>query len=453
MKNIFVIGLGYVGSATAIAIANSKNNYFVYGLDLNTKEGRRRINLLNKCQFPFDTNDLKLKKALKNIIDNKKNFLALSDSKLLKKANIVLVNINFDLKKYKTNFSFDLNPFKELIKDISSKISASTLIIINSTVPTGTCEKIILPIIKKQFLKRHLNTDNILLAHSYERVMPGKNYYNSIINYWRVYAGINKSSQVKCRNFLSSFINTKNYPLKLLDDTKSSETAKILENTYRAVNIALIDEWTKFSKINDINLLEVLDAIKMRPSHSNIMGPGIGVGGYCLTKDPLFADISQKEILKSKHIVNFEFSNLAFNVNKKMTNFSLNLIRKNYKNITNKKFLMLGLAYKDDIGDIRNSPSLKIYQKLIKMNAILDFYDPYVSISKEITKKSIKDFSSISKFDCIILAVKHSIFKKIKFSKLDLKKNTTIFDFVNLISPKELKLLKEKNINVIYLGK
>ena len=132
--------------------------------------------------------------------------------------------------------------------------------------------------------------------------MPGENYYDSITNFWRVYSGINKESELKCRKFLESFINTKKYPLTKLQNTRSSETAKVLENTFRAVNIALIDEWTKFANETNIDLQDIIKAIRVRPTHTNIMLPGIGVGGYCLTKDPGFAQIALKEIFKKKKI-------------------------------------------------------------------------------------------------------------------------------------------------------
>ena len=130
--------------------------------------------------------------------------------------------------------------------------------------------------------------------------MPGKNYLDSIINYWRVFAGINDISADKCAEFLSKIINVKKYPLTRLSNTNESETGKLLENSYRAVNIAFIEEWGRFAEDIGLDLFNIIDAIKMRPSHNNIMQPGFGVGGYCLTKDPRFADLSVKQIFKKK---------------------------------------------------------------------------------------------------------------------------------------------------------
>lgn len=453
MKKVVVIGLGYVGAATAIAIANSKKKYLVHGLDQKTKEGIKRINSINNFKFPFETTDIALKKALLKAVKIRKNLVCSFNKILIKNADIVMVNINFDVLSNNGNQRFDLDPFKLAIKDIASRVKFNTLTIINSTVPPGCCEKIILPIFKSQFKKRKIDESKILLAHSYERVMPGKNYYNSIKNFWRVYSGINKKSEQVCKKFLASFINTKKYPLTKLQNTRSSETAKVLENTYRAANIALIEEWTKFSKEIKINLLDVIKAIKIRPTHNNIMQPGIGVGGYCLTKDPKFADLSVKQIFKKKKKIDFKFSNLALVVNKKMSRYSIEVISKALpKNIKNKKLLILGVAYKNDIGDTRNSPVINIYKFLKQKKAIVEYYDPYVPYWDEIKKRSIINTLKIDEFDYFILAVNHSVFKNIDFTNL-VSKRKIFFDFANVLSEKKIYNLKKKKHNFYFLGK
>ena len=121
--------------------------------------------------------------------------------------------------------------------------------------------------------------------------MPRKNYLSSITSNYRCYSGYNNLSKHTCKKFLNSFINIKKYPLYELNTITKCEAAKILENSYRAINIAFIDEWTKYSSLMKINLMNIIQSIKMRPTHSNIMRPGLGVGGYCLTKNPLFVDI------------------------------------------------------------------------------------------------------------------------------------------------------------------
>ena len=130
--------------------------------------------------------------------------------------------------------------------------------------------------------------------------MPGKFYVKSITENYKCFAGMNKLSGIKCKMFLKKYIKYKKYPLFQFDNILDCETAKILENSYRAINIAFIDEWTKFSFDNNVNLNQIIDAIKVRKSHNNIMRQGLGVGGYCLTKDPEFINFSVKKIFKKK---------------------------------------------------------------------------------------------------------------------------------------------------------
>ena len=167
------------------------------------------------------------------------------------------------------------------------------------------------------FKKRGLNPDDIMLAHSYERVAPGPDYLNSVVNYWRVYAGINDRASNACQAFLEKIVDTQQFPLRRLSSTTASETAKIMENTYRAANIALIDEWGIFAENVGIDIFEIIEAIRDRPTHSNMRQPGFGVGGYCLTKDPYFGQIANDVFFKSEKI-KFPFANMAMQINQKM---------------------------------------------------------------------------------------------------------------------------------------
>lgn len=130
--------------------------------------------------------------------------------------------------------------------------------------------------------------------------MPGSHYLDSIVNYWRVYSGVTKESADRCMHFLQSVINTEEYPLTQLSSTTASETAKVLENSYRALNIAFMEEWGRFAEEIGINMFEIVEAIRKRPTHANIMKPGFGVGGYCLTKDPLFVKIGAEKFFGKK---------------------------------------------------------------------------------------------------------------------------------------------------------
>ena len=190
-----------------------------------------------------------------------------------------------------------------------------------------------------------IKKSEIKFCYSYERVTPGRNYYDSIINSYRCYSGAYDISKLSGKKFLKSFINYKKYKLVELPSIIDCETAKILENSFRAINIAFIDEWTKFSNKLNINLNSIINAISLRKTHSNIMRPGVGVGGYCLTKDPGFANISSKKIFKLKN--EFPITNLSKKINYKMVKTSLEFIESK-NSLKNKKILVLG-TYKEDV--------------------------------------------------------------------------------------------------------
>ena len=144
------------------------------------------------------------------------------------------------------------------VETLGEKIEPNTLVIVETTVPPGTCENLVLPTLRRKFRERGFDEQSVRLAHSYERVMPGEKYLDSIINYWRVFAAVDEASSAECETFLSKVINTEDYPLRKLSSMTASETAKIVENTYRAINnIALVDEWSQFAEIANINLNEV----------------------------------------------------------------------------------------------------------------------------------------------------------------------------------------------------
>ena len=339
------------------------------------------------------------------------------------------------------------------IKDVALNVSENTLVIIESTVPPGTCEKIVYPLFIDTFQKRNLNIEKLYLAHSYERVMPGNEYFDSIINYWRVYAGINGASAARCEDFLSQVINITDYPLTRLSSTTASETGKLLENSYRAVNIAFIAEWGCFAEDVGIDLYEVIEAIRMRPTHSNIRQPGFGVGGYCLTKDPLFAKIAANDILNiDGH--KFPFSTQAVKINTEMPLITLNKLKQYFNNDLNgKKILLMGVTYRQDVGDTRFSPSEIFYNAAKAQGAEITAYDPMVDYWDEINTTVLKKLPEIEEFDIIIFAVPHKEFTFINLKEWISKKNTLLFDAHNVLTKKQVSEIKENKLNYMSIGR
>jgi UDP-N-acetyl-D-glucosamine dehydrogenase len=458
MIKVCIQGLGFVGAAMAAAVSsrihkNNKPIYNVIGIDLDNSSGKERINLINKGEFPFVTSDKSLLKEIK-ASQLRGNLKASSDISHFRDADVVLVSTNCDLEIKDGHEKINLKSFSLGINTLSEVVKEDVLIIIESTVPPGTCEKIIYPILKKSFKKRSFDIDKLSLAHSYERVMPGENYYDSIINYWRVFAGINKSSALKCKVFLKTIINTDEYPLTELKSTIASETAKVLENSYRAVNIAFIDEWSRFAEDANIDLFEVIDAIRFRPTHNNIRQPGFGVGGYCLTKDPLFAKIAAKEILNIRGH-DFLFSTNAVSVNSKMPLESLKKLTKYFKNnLKGKRLLIMGVTYREDIGDTRFSPSEVFARAAINKGALIEAYDPLVENWPELNDiKLLNQLPTAENYDAILFTVAHKYFKKIKIQSWLKNKKTLIFDTNNVLTLIQRKIISDGGYNFLYIGR
>ena len=452
MKTVSIIGQGFTGAIMSIVCARAKNKkkllFKVFGLEKDNSYGNKIIDELNNGLFPFKNNDKFLKFELEKVI-KQKNFIATNNKNCIKKSDIILVNINFDIVNSKSK-NKDIENFTNIITFIANNIKKESLVIIETTVPPGYCQKIIQPIINKSIKSRKLKKNSILLSHSYERVTPGKDYLNSIINAPRVYAADNKIAETKTKSFFDQIINTKDYPLTRLQSTIASETSKIIENSYRAVNIAFIQEWNEFAEKAKINLFEIIEAIKKRKTHSNIRYPGLGVGGYCLTKDPLYGEFASKEVFKFNGM-KFPFSTLAVKINNKMPNHTIKLIKKNFGSIKNKKVILGGIAYKSDVADTRQSPSKIIYDYLIKGNAQVTCIDPLVSYWDEKKIKVYKFNNKFKKADLIIFAVPHSQFKKV-LPKSFSNKNILIFDCNNCLSIKQRLKLKKKNYRLKILG-
>jgi nucleotide sugar dehydrogenase len=258
-----------------------------------------------------------------------------------------------------------------------------------------------------------LPPESLLLAHSYERVMPGPEYLSSIVNFWRVYAGATESAADRCERFLRTVINTDDYPLRRLSSTTASESGKLLENTYRAVNIALIDEWSRFAERVGIDLFEIVDAVRVRPTHSNIREPGFGVGGYCLTKDPLFADIGARELFGLSDL-SFDFAKLSVATNEKMPLATLARIREHYAGkIAGKRMLVCGVSYRSDVGDTRYSPTETFARSASAAGAELSFQDPLVGYWDEMQTKVAAELPNPAGFDAIIFAVRHAEYRSL----------------------------------------
>jgi len=248
-----------------------------------------------------------------------------------------------------------------------------------------------------------------------------------------------------------------NFPLRELKQPASSELAKILENSYRAMNIAFIYEWTLFAEDIGINLFEVIDSIKVRKgTHDNMMYPGFGVGGYCLTKDTILGHWASKKLFKRDK--NLIFSMMAINVNDCMPHHTFDLLMKGMNdNISNKKIAILGASYLNDIDDTRNSPTAILYDDIKKAGGIPEVHDPIAKIM--VQRPDIKinnDLDSvISKSSALIFVMNHREYFTcpIEFFMQKISDHACIIDAFNILNDEKIKRLKAKYFVVLGVGK
>ena len=400
LDKVAIIGLGFVGLPMAVALVNSGKFKKIVGIEKSNIPGKEIIKKINLGVLPIVSEDKDLLKNF-NRAHKSKNFFVSNNLKEIKECDVILISINFDFYNKKS-----LTNIKTLFKNIEKNLKSNSLVILETTIPPGFSEKILYPILKA-------NKKKFFYGYSFERVTPGENYYKSIINSTRVFAGIDQTSTNLTRNFLKKVINTKKFPLSEIKSISSCELTKVMENSFRALNIAFIDEWVKFSMINKIDLNAAITEIKKRKTHQNIMRPGLGVGGYCLTKDPFFIKYSSKNLFKTNN--KFPFVDLLLKVNKNMEYTSYNYV-KSFIHKKN-KILILGISYKENVKDLRLSPSIKFKKILEKKGYEVNTHDPYFN------KTNIKEFIKQTKADVIIFCVPHKNYQKLPTSFFNKKKN------------------------------
>ena len=461
-KVVVVQGLGFVGAVMSLVCANSiLEDYAVIGVDLPNKDNYWKIHSINNGIFPIKSSDPKIDHFFEKSI-KKKNFLATYDSYAYSKADYIIVDINLDVNKESNfngelkNYQVNLTNFKKGIKSIGDNCKEDILILVETTVPPGTCAKVIKPLIEKCLIDRSLSSKVFKLGHSYERVMPGPNYIDSIQNFYRVYSGVDKKSADATEKFLKTIISTKNYPLTRLGNTNSTELAKVLENSYRAMNIAFATEWSRFAEESNVNLYEVVDAIRMRPTHSNLMYPGIWVGGYCLTKDPLLASWAKQHHFNSDEpLLQSEF---GVKTNDKMPLFAFNYMKKVFdlSNLNETKMTFLGVSYRSNIADTRYSPVESFYKFCLTDGAQINLHDPYVSYWEELELSIDHDLFLVlnNHIDILIISTSHDEYKNstLLINELMKKDKLMILDTVGLFSDTEINILLTKH-NIKILGR
>jgi len=451
---VCVQGLGFVGAAVCVAVAAARDGqgqpaYRVVGVDLPTSEGARRSAALNRGEFPFPSTDRSLESRLRQAREAG-NLVACADPAAFAGANVVIVNVPLDVRL--DGPALALAPFRGAICAIGRHMRPDALVIVETTVPPGATETIVAPILIEELRRRRLPSDEFRLAHCYERVMPGDVYLDSILGMPRVYAGRDARSADACERFLRSVVDPGRCRLTRLASTTASELGKVLENTYRAVTIALMEEFAAFAEAAGVDLFDVAASIRARPSHSNMRAPGLGVGGYCLTKDPLLAELGAREVFGLDQ--DFPLASLAVRINRRAPRRALDRLRPMLGgSLAGRQFLLLGLSYRQDVGDTRHSPSYDFYAAAQAEGAGLQVHDPLVGFWQEAGVAVPRAVPGASGLDAVVLAVPHEFYRSFDYAAWLAGSCPLFLDAFNVLSREQRQTLRALGCKVESVGR
>lgn len=373
---VSVIGLGYVGLTITRLLLNK--GFKVIGYDVSLE----KINYLKKGKsYIVDIDDSDIKKYLN------KEFIPSNSVKDLTKSDIYIVSVPTPLKeREKPELKFILKAIRDIRKSLNKD---GKLIIFESTLPPGTTQNLIYPKLKK-------SSKNFFLCFSPERINPGSNY--PVNNIPKIISGIDEES-LALGIFFYSKIFEKIIPVS---SPKVAEYIKLLENSYRFINISFINEFAKLCSLDNVDIFEIIEGAKTKPYGFTPFYPNWGVGGDCIPTVPMFLVDRGKEI-------GFKMSSIEYSylINKSMPNYWFNKVRNYIKN----NVYILGITYKKDVNDLRNSQSLKFIEILLEKGIEVSYYDPFIEKIK-IKGKELKSLkptkTNLKKFDLIIIGTDHS---------------------------------------------
>ncbi|NQU22200.1 MAG: GDP-mannose dehydrogenase [Candidatus Nealsonbacteria bacterium] len=400
---VVVMGVGFVGAVMAAIVADTvdkttgKPNKLVIGCQRPSTRSYWKIPMLNRGESPVKAEDPEVDPMIARCVNDKKTLTATFNSDCLTLADCVVVDVQCDYTKHELgnmrSGEAEMTALEATMRTIGHKVPAHCMTLIETTVAPGTTEFVAWPIMKKAFAARGISSEPVL-AHSFERVMPGKEYVSSIRDFWRVCSGCNAEARERVEKFLHEVLNTDEFPLTVMDRPIESETTKIVENSYRATTLAFLNEWSLFAERNGVDLIKVVKAIGMRPTHSNIIFPGPGIGGYCLPKDAGLGYWAYKHILGFEDGDSvFKLSPTAVDVNDTRSLHVAELTRDALRNmgryIAGADVLICGASYRQDVGDTRYSGSEMVVRKLTEMGAEMRVHDPYVPHWYELEKQEV----------------------------------------------------------------
>lgn len=400
---VAIIGLGYVGLPSAVLIA--KSGFKVYGIDIK----KERVESVNRGKsYIGDVKDEELEKLTKT-----GRLKAFNNYQILREADIVIISVPTPLDKYKVP---DISYIKNSALEVGKYLHKDELVILESTTYPGTTQEVLLLIFQESGLKVG---HDFYLAFAPERIDPGSKI--PLADIPKVVGGITKECTKLAKLFYNQFLKY----VYSVSSPKVAEMTKILENTYRLVNISAINELALLCGKMNIDIWEVIEAAKTKPYGFHPFYPSPKCGGHCIPLDPFYLSYKAREY-------NFwtRFIELAGEINEQMPHYVvtriITLLNRNKKPINGSKILVWGVAYKKDIADTRESAAYDIIWDLLRKGAKLDYFDPYVKkfeiknhrLKKPIILKSIRYSPKIlKKYDLVLILTDHSGFDYNKIAK------------------------------------
>jgi UDP-N-acetyl-D-glucosamine dehydrogenase len=462
---VVVQGLGFVGSAVAAAVASvtdveGRPLHYVIGVDLPTPASYWKVAKVNRGEAPFRSPDPKLPPMFHKAVHERQNLRATTCVEAYALADVIIVDVHLDVEdrlvEQAGEIEVNIAGFESAVHTVGRNMRADALVLVETTVPMGACERVVLPILREERMRRGIE-EPVLLANAYERVMPGPGYVDSILAHRRTFAGIDEASAEKARAFLSTVIDVEGHPLWELSDTVSSELGKLLENSYRAMNIAFMHEWTLLAEKIGINLFEVVDSIRVRSgTHDNMRYPGFGVGGYCLTKDSLLAQWSATNLFGVEAHLEMTLSGLKTNY--EMPLHTLELAEEVADGeLSGKTIAVCGVSYLADVADTRNSPTETLVDALLQKGARVRVHDPHVVTWIErpdtLVLQSLGD--ALSGADGVVFAVPHGAYVTLSAEDLAelLDREAFVVDAQNVLTDAKARSLRDGGRRVIGVGK
>jgi nucleotide sugar dehydrogenase len=443
---VAVQGLGFVGTAVCAALS-ATGRHLVIGVDLPGEAGAPKVEAIAAGRAPFGAPDPSLADSLARGAAEGRLFATTCEA-AYGLADVIVVDVDLGVGP---GGEVEIDTLERAVRAVGRTMRNDALVVVETTVPVGTCTNVVLPALVEERERRGLASPPSL-ANAYERVMPGPRYVESVRAYPRSYAGVDDASAERTQAFLASFVDA---PLNRLPDLASAELGKLLENSYRAANIAFIHEWTRLAESIGVNLWAVVASIRARTgTHDNIRNPGFGVGGYCLTKDTLLAQWGAERLLGSD--VRLEASLAALETNALMPLHTLDVLRELAGGrLAGLRVSLCGVAYLADVPDTRNSPSETLLRALVDDGAEVVVHDPVVERWPERPDVELATDldDALARVDAVVLAVPHRAYRELDAERLLRAGPKLLVDTQDIVGDETAALLHEAGWRVAGVGK